>query len=39
MITIRDNFIKDEKLLRDIANDNTFFADPVLINLSATESA
>jgi hypothetical protein len=28
MITIRDNFIKDEKLLRDIANDNTFFADP-----------
>lgn len=28
MITIRDNFIKDQQLLEDIANDNTFFADP-----------
>lgn len=28
MITIRDNFIKDEKLLNDIANDESFFADP-----------
>lgn len=28
MITIRDNFIKDEQLLKDIANDSTFFADP-----------
>lgn len=28
MITIRDNFIKDEQLLKDIVNDSTFFADP-----------
>lgn len=28
MITIRDNFIKDENLLKDIANDESFFADP-----------
>jgi len=28
MITIRDNFIKNEDLLSDIANDESFFADP-----------
>lgn len=28
MITIRDNFIKDEQLLKDMARDETFFSDP-----------